>query len=380
MVMPIQTLRECVIGKAPIIRSSDRYPMEKGQIQPASIDFRLGEVATAVRTAALPHGSFVVDLIERQRKYDFELQREKPNLLERGRTYLIDLMEQCALPDDVYIEFSPKSSTGRCDVFTRVVCDRFSHYDLTPPGYHGRLYAEVTPLSFDIEIKQGLSLVQGRLKNRKNHRLDNDEIKKLHINEAILFGPDNKPLEQKSLVVRDNELYYHVDLKSDVVGFLAKSTVLGPLRLTASKRDQNLHRPEDFWEPIRAPRGGELVLVPGNFYLLQTLEQTRIPPNVCGQIASFKITTGEIRPHYAGFFDPGFGRGWGTRGVLEVRAHDVPFNIVHGQPICSMHFELMDEVPTELYQGNYTESGASLSKHFEDRHEAWTREYWRSRW
>ncbi len=287
------------------------------------------------------------------------------------------LLESCALPDDVYIEFSPKSSTGRCDVFVRVLCDRHSHYDITPPGYHGPLYAEITPLSFDVEIKQGLSLLQGRFKNVNSKRLTSKNIKDLHIEYGVLFGQDGEPLEQKNLEVRDDELYFHVDLKAEIVGFIAKSTVLGPVRLTASEREGNQHSPEDFWDPIRAPKNGELVLVPGYFYLLQTIERTHIPASVCGQVTSFKLTTGEIRPHYAGFFDPGFGP---ACGVLEVRSRDVPFTITHGQPICSMSFEEMDETPTQLYQGNYKNSGASLSKHFKDRHDAWTREFWRTRW
>lgn len=384
MVLAYQQLRDAIQGKAPIISAPPKYPIDIKQVQPASLDLRLGEKAYRTRAASLPRDDqFVFDLIstEPHKKYDFDLSTKKSNMLEKNHTYVIPLLEACALPEHVWIEFSPKSSTGRCDVFARVLCDRFPHYDVTPPGYHGPLYLEVTPLSFDVEIRQGLSLMQGRLKTKKTLRLDDEEIAQLHMKEGILFGTMGRALSQKELRIRNRELFYHVDLDRDVVGLMAKSSFDSSLRMDLDPEKDPLEEPRNFWEPIQRPRGGVLTLIPGNFYLLATKERTKIPSTVCGQVTSYELTTGEFRPHYAGFFDPGFGNPQeGTKGVLEVRARDVPYNLTDGKPICSMKFERMSELPEVTYAGNYRESGPSLSKHFDHRYTAWESGYWRGLW
>ena len=377
MVMPSHMIKRFVSGAAPIIHATN--PIEEGQIQPASLDLRLGSAVYRVWAASLPGpNELVIDMISKtpdRCKYKFNLDTKTFNNLEKRHTYVIELMESCALPSHARIEFSPKSSTGRCDVFARVLCDKYSHYDITPWGYHGPLWLEVTPLSFDVTVQEALSLVQGRIKTKDTHVLTDRELTELQIEYGVLCSKEGKPLSQENIRVHDDELYYHVDLDRTVVGFQAKSMPNVALNLLAGKKGIPLHNPRDFWIPIQRPQNGRLVLEPDIFYLLATKERTRIPPGVCGQVTSFKITTGEIRPHYAGFFDPGFGGEGGTNGVLEVRARDVPFEISDGSPICSMRYERMLEVPEKLYgvgiESSYPKPGPSLSKHFNDRYDIW---------
>ncbi len=372
MVMPSQMIRRHVFGASPSIHCGDvNNPVTEDQIQPASLDLRLGSAVYCVWSAALPNKyQPVIDMVspKERHKYKFNLDKNTTNLLEKDSTYVIELMEGCSLPQHVWIEASPKSSTGRCDVFTRLLCNNQPHYDMTPKGYHGPLWLEVTPLSFDVRVQEGLSLIQARLKTDDTRALSNVELSDLQTDYGVLCGPDG-PLSNGDITVHDGELYYHVDLDRPVVGFAARQNIGMALDLTQS----DVAMPKDFWIPIERPRDGRLVLDTKTFYLLATKERTRIPPTVCGQVTSFKITTGEIRPHYAGFFDPGFGGEKGTNGVLEVRARDVPFEISDGAPICSMKFERMLELPQRLYGGgsNYTENGPSLSKHFTNRYKAW---------
>lgn len=375
--MPYQMIRRFVSGAAPIIHAST--PIVDDQIQPASLDLRLGSAVYRVWAASLP-GPYepVIDMVSKapeRCKYKFNLDTRTTNNFEKGHTYVVELMESCALPDHAWIEFSPKSSTGRCDVFARVLCDRHPHYDMTPKGYHGPLWLEVTPLSFDVTVQEGLSLVQGRIKTEDTHMLTTRELSELQIEYGVLCSREGRPLTHGDIRIHDNELYYHVDLDRDIVGFQAKSRPNVALNLLAGKDGTLPHDPKDFWIPIERPKNGRLVLEPDIFYLLATKERTRIPKGVCGQVTSFKITTGEIRPHYAGFFDPGFGGEGGTNGVLEVRARDVPFTISDGSPICSMKFERMLAIPEKLYgvgiASNYPEAGPSLSKHFSGRYKAW---------
>ena len=373
MVMPSQMIHRNVFGASPTITGGPDDPITEDQIQPASLDLRLGRAVYRVWSAALPKKyQPIIDMVSpnERHKYRFSLNKESTNYLEKDSTYVIELMERCSLPRHAWIEFSPKSSTGRCDVFARVLCNNNPHYDMTPRGYHGPLWLEITPLSFDVGVREGLSLVQGRIKTRDVHVLNDRELSELQVEHGVLCDMGGNPLCQGDLSIHDNELYYHVDLDRPIVGFVAKTNVGMALDLTQWQDDSMLCESKDFWVPIERPKNNRLVLVPGLFYLLATKERTRIPPTVCGQVTSFKITTGEIRPHYAGFFDPGFGGEKGTNGVLEVRARDVPFEISDGAPICSMKFERMLEVPERLYGGKsrYTRSGPSLSKHFKDRY------------
>ncbi len=372
MVMPCQHLEDAVCGRMPILASDPANPVRHSQIQTASIDLRLGTVAYAMWSAALPHGEAVTELIARFQQYSFDLHPEKTNVLEKGKTYLVPLMESCQFPDGIFAHFSPKSSTGRCDVFIRVIGDRHPRYDRTRPGYRGPLYAEITPLSFNVSVRAGLELTQARIRTPKTETLDREAITLLHSKEGIAFGANGEPLDYGKLRIEDDCVFLHVDLQRDVVGFSASDTVTRNLDLTKGG-----HNPREFWHPVPRPANGQLVLVPGKFYLLATKERMRIPSACCGEILPLELTTGEFRPHYAGFFDNGFGGDHGTNGVLELRIRDVPFRVVDGQPICAMRFEKTSETPARLYSGNYRKAGPSLSKHFADRYEAWLPEFWR---
>ena len=377
MVMPSQEIKRAIAGRLPLIRSSDeqRLALKEEQIQPASYDLRLGFKAFGVRSAALPHGKRVADLVNDPRHCwcSFDLGLEKVNPLRSNDTYLIPLAENFALPPDIYAEFSPKSSTGRCDVFVRVLCDNFSRYDMTPPGYHGPLWLEVTSLSHEVGIKAGLALVQARFKKIGTKRLSTEEVYAYQGAEGIAFNFGGEPIPTNRLEIDNGEISLHVDLDREIRGFVARDTTTCTLDLT--KKDA--HEPFEFWDPIRPTGDKELVIMPGKFYLLVTEERIRIPAAICGHILPSVDTMGEIRLHYAGFFDSGFGGQGGAHGVLEVRGRDVPFKIEHGKPVGAMLFERTSAVPEKLYEGNYLDYQPSLSKHFKSRKEAWTGEYWR---
>jgi len=376
MVMPYQQLHDAAFGRVPmIVPRNPANPLRLGQLQSASIDLRIDGTVTALFAAALPnHNETVAEVIAGGlHRYDFELEVGKSFKLDRGMTYIVELAEECRFPDHVRAQFSPKSSTGRNDVFVRVLCDGYSHYDHTPLGYRGPLYLEITPLSFNVSVCRGESLVQGRLKTPESHPLSGAEITKLHTKYGIVFDRFGEPLSHEELRIVNNSVYFHVDLDREVVGFVSSDTTAQYLELGRLEAYEARH----FWQPILRPESGRLIMMPGKFYLLATKERVRIPAECCAEIASYEITTGEFRSHYAGFFDNGFGGEQGTNCVLEVRVHDVPFRMTDGQSICAMHFEHTFEVPEKLYEGNYTGVGPSLSKHFKNRYKAWEGAFWR---
>lgn len=378
MVMPRQMLVEAINGNTPMILPSIKaLPINiEEQVQISSIDLRLGVMCTGIKTAVVPHGEKVADLIAQFGELDFSLSFDDTSILKRGQTYIIPLLESCRLPPGYWMDFSPKSSTGRIDVFVCVICDLHSGLDRTPEGYCGPLYLRVTPLSFDVRVKAGDTLVQGRVKSKKTKTLNDGELRRLHVREGIAFDKHGKPIDKKKIDIRNGRFYFSIDLDRDVVGFRAKREVVHELDMTRS----GVHDPELFWEPIRRPKDGNLILSPNEFVLLATAERVRIPARYSGEIIPVEFQTGEFRPHYAGYFDPGFGGTYGTTGVLEVRAFTVPFRLVHGQAICAMIFQPTFVQADRLYQGHYTKSGPSLSKHFASRYDAWTSAFWRSRW
>lgn len=377
MVMPFQEIKSSLSALLSMIHSEhSMLPINtESQIQPASFDFRLGFRAFGIRHASLPHGKRVEELVEdpRNKWCEFGIDLNTVNPIPRHQTYLIKLAEQLDLPPDTYAEFSPKSSTGRCDVLVRVLCNRFSGYDRTPTGYSGPLWLELTSLSHEIGIQAGLALVQGRFKKGGTKRLDKEEVVAYHRAEGILFDQSGEPLPSGRISADNGELAMHVDLNREVVGFVSKDTTHGMLDMTVKDK----LNPLDFWQPIKGDNNRELVIMPDKFYLLATEERIRIPSAICGHLLSSMPTMGDLRIHYAGFFDNGFGGEKGTHGVLEVRGRDVPFKIEHGKPVGAMIFERTTAVPEQLYRGNYNDHRPSLSKHFVSRFDAWTGEYHR---
>jgi dCTP deaminase len=362
-VLASQHLRRAV---AEGIIDAGEYKILPASIQPASVDLRLGEVAYRIRCSFLPHDS-AVDVKLKDFVID-EIDLRSRAVLETNRPYLIPLLEELSLPPDIRGRANPKSSTGRLDVFTRVISDNSHRFDEIAPGYHGNLYLEVVPLSFTIAVKQGLALNQLRLATGAS-TLTDDEIRDLHAYDPVLTRGD-RAIPSHALATGGG-LFLGLDLRGDEhrrVGYSAKeyAPVLEADRIGAFD-------PEAFWEPVFSEPGDRIVLAPERFYLLLSDEAVRIPPEYAAEMTAYDPTSGELRTHYAGFFDPGFGydpdgRFFGSRAALEVRAHDVPFMIEHGQKVCKLTFERMIERPDFLYGefigSSYQRQADTLSKHF----------------
>jgi dCTP deaminase len=263
---------------------------------------------------------------------------------------------------------NPKSSTGRVDVFTRVITDGSYRFDEIAPGYHGSLYLEVVPLSFPVRVREDLSLNQLRLAVGRAE-LDDDEVARFHRDQPILFL-EGRPVPAESLALADG-LFLGLDLRGDGtgrVGYRARDSAPLLDMTTTAETD-----PDPYWEPVRRENGNRIVLTPKHFYLLMSHEAVSVPPSLAAEMTAYDPTSGELRTHYAGFFDPGFGfdpqgRFRGSTAALEVRAHDVPFMVEHRQRVCKLTFERMLEEPTLLYgQGigsNYQGQTETLGKHF----------------
>jgi dCTP deaminase len=349
--------------------SSGDYRIRPEAVQPASIDLRLGDFAWALRCSFLPDIDSTVE--EKTEGLAFQkVDLRDGAVLERDRPYLVPLIEQLALPDDVRAKANPKSSTGRLDVFTRVITDRHHRFDDIRAGYRGKLYLEVVPRSFAIQVKTGLSLNQLRLA-RGDVRLADGDIRSLQ-DEAPLLYLGSEPVPHADLALSDG-LFLSLDLSgpSDrTVGYRAKKNSL-PVDLSRIRA----YRWTDFWDPVFPEPGGRVVLEPEIFYLLLSAEGVCIPPKIAAEMMAYDPTAGELRTHYAGFFDPGFGYDpaggrHGSRAALEVRARDVSFMVEHRQPVCKLGLEWMEAPAERLYGSslgsNYQGQVTMLSKHFEE--------------
>jgi dCTP deaminase len=362
-VFPSQFLAEAV--EAGWINSSGP-PIPPGNIQPGSIDLRLGDYAYAVQFSFLPGHQSVA-----QKLAGFTVERldlSEGAVLDIKRPYLVPLVESLALPPFVQGRANPRSSTGRLDVFTRVISDRSHRFDDIAPGYSGQLWAEIVPLSFAIRVRSGLALNQLRLMVG-NSRLTDHELWAIHQSDPLLYV-HGRPAARDEFAT-SNGLFLSLDLKGAQggwVGYRAKKHA--PL-LDMTRVGE--YRSKDYWETVRIERGGRVVLDEERFFLLLSEEAVRVPPGLACEMTAYDPTSGELRTHYAGFFDPGFGydpRGElrGSRAALEMRAHDVPFVIEHGQHVCRLTFERMLCEPTKLYGqdvgSNYQGQVDTLSKHF----------------
>jgi dCTP deaminase len=365
-VLPSQALSEAIASEWV---SSGDYRIRPEAIQPASIDLRLGDFAWALRCSFLPDvDSTVEEKIEGLAFQRIDLRDGA--VLERDRPYLVPLIEELALPEDVRAKANPKSSTGRLDVFTRVLTDRHHRFDEIRPGYRGRLYLEVVPRSFAIQVQTGLSLNQLRLA-RGDVRLTDEEIRELQSEFPLLYL-DSQALRESELALAEG-LFLSVDLSgpSDrIVGYRAKKNSL-PIDLSRIRA----YRWTDYWDPVFPEGGARIVLEPEIFYLLLSAEGVCIPPHVAAEMMAYDPTAGELRTHYAGFFDPGFGYDpaggrHGSRAALEVRARDVSFMVEHRQPVCKLALERTSAPAERLYGeelgSNYQGQVTMLSKHFEE--------------
>ena len=336
-----------------------RYPFAPDQIQPASLDLRLGTIAYRVRASFLPGpGTTVAQRIAELKLHEFSLAEGA--VLETGCVYIVPLIESLALPPDIAAAANPKSSTGRLDVFTRVIADETRGFDRIAGGYHGPLYAEISPKTFPVLVREGSRLSQLRLR-RGNAALGDEALRALHARERLV---------DRTEAVMGDGVAVSIDLGANgngVVGYRAK-------RHTAviEVERRGAYDAADFWEPISARADRSLILDPDEFYILASNEAVQVPPDYAAEMVPFDPLVGEFRVHYAGFFDPGFGYagsgGLGSRAVLEVRSREVPFILEHGQIVGRLVYEKMLARPDRLYgQGigsNYQAQGLKLSKHF----------------
>lgn len=336
-------------------------PLDADQVQPASLDLRLGPKAYRVRASFMPGpGHRVAEKLERLKLHEIDL--ENGAVLETGCVYIVPLMESLALPAALSASANPKSSTGRLDIFTRVITDFAQEFDKIPAGYHGGLYLEVSPRTFPIVVRKGSRLSQIRF--RIGHALLT-EAELLALHEAETLVASERPN------VSGGGIALSIDLlgigPEGLVGYRGKhhTAVIDVDRKAA-------HDVYDFWEPLYSRGRGELILDPDEFYILVSREAVHVPPLYAAEMTPYDPLVGEFRVHYAGFFDPGFGHagagGAGSRAVLEVRSHEVPFILEHGQIVGRLVYEHMQHPPAALYGAgagsNYQAQGLKLSKHF----------------
>ena len=348
---------EALAQEGAILRAYDFVP---DQVQPASLDLRLGEVAYRVRASFLPGPrSTVAERIDELKLHEIPLGDGA--VLETGCVYIVPLIESLALPDTIAAAANPKSSTGRLDVFTRVIADETRGFDRIKKGYHGPLYAEISPRTFPVLVREGSRLSQIRFRHG-NALLDPETLCALHAAERLVDDHDADVSEGVAVSVDLSGLG-----PDGLVGYRAKRhTGLIDIERRAG------YDVADFWEPMRPRRDQSLVLDPDEFYILASKEAVQVPPDYAAEMVPFDPLVGEFRVHYAGFFDPGFGYagtgGRGARAVLEVRSREVPFILEHGQTVGRLVYERMLERPAALYGerigSNYQAQGLKLSKHF----------------
>lgn len=360
-VLPYQHIRAlvrdgCVIAEEPVVDE---------QLQPASLDLRLGAVAYRLQASFLPGARSTVaskiDVLSMAR-----LDLSSPTVLEKGGVYLAPLLESLRLPGGVSAKANPKSTTGRLDVFTRLITDGCSEFERVRSGYRGPLFAEIVPRTFSVIVERGVRLSQLRFVRGKPPPSDS-LLERLDQEENLIYDDEDSPGEadiEKGLKLSVNLRGEH---PHDVVAYRGKENA--PL---IDVRRVDHYDPGDFWDQITSPRDGRLILNPGDFYILGSRQRVRVPQDVAAEMRPFDPSVGEFRIHYAGFFDPGFGYGdsdiAGTRAVLEVRAHEVPFVIEHDQVVSRLEYSPLLEVPQKIYGvsigSSYQRQGLTLSKQF----------------
>jgi dCTP deaminase len=360
-ILPSQRIRDLIQAG----RIMSLSPIEEPQIQPASLDLRLGATGFRIQASFLPGKDRPVD----EKIGDLCMQTmdlSKPCLLEKGCVYLVPVMEELSLPPDVRARANPKSTTGRLDVFTRLITDFGAEFERVNLGYRGKLYVEIVPRTFSVMVKQGTRLNQLRF-IRGSPSPSDTALDELHRAETLVYSAAGEAAD----ITVSNGLWVSVDLKGSerepIIAYRArKNSHVIDLSKVA------FYNPDEFWEPIRGPRTDGLILNPDDFYILGSKELLRVPPKYAAEMVPIDPSVGEYRVHYAGFFDPGFGYGSGevkgTRAVLEVRSHEVPFLLEDGQLVGRLQYERLLEAPAKMYGTNigsaYQGQGLALSKQF----------------
>lgn len=376
-ILPFQAIRDMVDGGE--VRATEIFSgIEADQIQPASIDLRLGSYAYRVDTSFLPGRG--VKVLEKMKDLDPDFERFKIDLrngavLEKGRVYVVPLAEFISLKSEVAAFANPKSSTGRLDILTRLIADGATHFDHVEDGYEGELFIEIAPRSFSVVVKSGTRLNQLRFRRARGF-----EAKQISTPEWSALLDDGSIVDASGAQERARlaggkagVLPFTIDLegarsRDSLIGWRAKKNTT---RIDLERRDYD---PLDFWEPIYWHKQRSLALVPDEFYILMTKEAIAVPPSYAAEMLPYDTRAGEFRVHYAGFFDPGFGwnsetgKAGSSRGVLEVRSHEVPFLLEHAQTVGWLRYERMAQPPSTLYgrdiHSNYQGQGLKLAKQF----------------
>ena len=359
-ILPAQALKS-LIDQGTITLDA---PLGEKQLQPASLDLRLGTAAFRVRASFLPGpGINVQDRIDALALHKIDLTDGA--VLETGCVYIVPLLESLQLPSHIAAATNPKSTTGRLDVFTRVIADGVNAFDQIPDGYKGPLYAEICPQTFPVIVRTGSTLSQIRFRVGQPTETD-EQLRELHARDVLIAGGSETDIQ--------NGIALSVDLSQELaeasgglVGYRAKRNT-GLVDVDAPKSCSI----SEYWEPIHRGASSGLVLDPEQFYILASKEAVHVPPTHAAEMVPFNPLVGEFRVHYAGFMDPGFGHaaagGAGARVVLEVRSHKVPFVLEDGQIVGRLIYERMTEVPEWLYGddlgSHYQAQGLKLSKHF----------------
>jgi dCTP deaminase len=361
--LPSQLLREAVTQGREILSPE---AIGDDQIQPASIDLRLGEVAYRVRASFLPGArARVRDKLEAMSMHRIDLTAGA--VLEKDCVYIVPLLEFVSLRRRTSAGANPKSSIGRLDVFARVITDYGTEFDRIRDGYKGPLYAEIAPRAFSILVRTGSRLVQLRIR-RGSPGFSDAALRRLHDEVGLVEPRPGSPAAPQTI---RNGLVFTVDVAGDkatgIVGYKARrhTDVIDIDRIS-------YYDPRDFWEAVYPLRGDGIVLDPNDFYILASREAVVVPPDHAAEMLPYDPFVGEFRVHFAGFFDPGFGAaetgGTGSRAVLEVRSHEVPFLIEDGQSVGRLVYERLIARPDKLYGSqigsSYQRQGLALSKHF----------------
>ncbi len=369
-VLPSQNIRELIVNGS--IRAPRGSRIAERQIQPASLDLTLGEVGYRVQASLLPQNRTVEGALRDTGLTMHPVDLTKDTIFEKGCVYIVPLLEQLNLPANISARANPKSSTGRLDIFTRLITDYGQEFESVRPGYKGPLYAEIASRTFSVLMRPGMTLnqlrfVQGNPKpsDRATAALEKQAQDDDH---ALVYREEGTAARAH---ISNKSIMLSVNLESrdsaEVVAYKAKQNT--PVLDLAKV---NHHDPEDFWEMKRELGKRGLILQPGDFYILASKEKLSVPPDWAAEMVAMDHGIGEFRAHYAGFFDPGFGYGTndvrGTRAVLEVRAHEVPFLIEHSQVMGRLQYMPMLSRPEKLYGAeigsSYQRQGLTLGKHF----------------
>lgn len=361
-ILPAQEIRELINnGKV-----CSRTEISEDQVQPASIDLRLGDKAYRVPASFLPtRNSLIGPRIKELALEEIDLSR--PALLRAGCVYIARTMEYLSLPPDMQGKANPKSTTGRLDIFTRLLAEHQPIFEVVPRGYSGDLYVEIFPRTFPVMVRAGAKLNQLRF-SRGEPRFDDEQLRRLAHKKSLVY--DNGGGPGKAMIHQGLRISIELGGPAEsVVAYKAKETKV-PVDLARA----NAYDVTEFWQPLRAQDlNGSLILQPGEFYLLASKEKIRVPPEAAAEMESYDPSIGEFTVHYAGFFDPGFGYGAdgeieGTNAVLEVRAHEVPILLENGREIGRLIYYKMADRPAKVYGSgigsSYQQQGLALSKQF----------------